>query len=353
MTPTLAELRAFPKVSLHDHLDGGLRVETILELAEERNIALPAGDAEGLRAWFAERTTVGSLEGYLEGDAVTAAVLVDTEALRRVARESVQDLSSDGVVYAELRWAPTDLLRHGVPMEDAVAAVSDGLRDGERTARERGSAIEARQILCAMRHESGSESVAALAISCDDVVGFDLAGPESGFPPSLHRAAFDVARAGGLPVTVHAGEVEGVASVLEAIDVAGARRIGHGIRVVDDLTDSGAPGPVAERIVEQGIVLEVCPSSNFHTGAVIRDSPDVAAHPFDRLHRAGLAVTVNTDNRLTSRTSLTQELEMLCAAFGYSMTDIAAFQATAAAAAFSPTALSAFQSAMSSYDPRM
>jgi adenosine deaminase len=213
--------------------------------------------------------------------------------------------------------------------------VSEGLRTGERDARERGANIAAHQIVCAMRHEPGSERVAQLAVSCDDVVGFDLAGPESGFPPSLHRAAFDLLRANGVPVTVHAGEAEGLASILEAIEIGGARRLGHGIRLVDDLDADGVRGAVAERVAAEGIVLEVCPSSNFHTGAVPTGDRGFAAHPFDRLYRAGLPVTVSTDNRLASRTSLSRELELLCETFGYTMLDVETFQATAAAAAFS------------------
>ena len=331
---TFDEIRAFPKVSLHDHLDGGLRVATILELADERGVALPASDADGLRAWFTQRTTVGSLEGYLEGDAVTTAVLTDTAALHRVARESVQDLAADGVIYAELRWAPTDLQTHGVCMRDAVDAVSDGLRAGEDLARTSGVDITARQILCAMRHKPDSEAVAALAAASGDVVGFDLAGPESGFPPSLHRAAFEVLHEDGVPITLHAGEVEGLGSIREALEIGHARRIGHGIRLVDDLHAGGHRGPLAERVAAEGIVLEVCPSSNFHTGAVVADERGFGTHPFDRLYRAGLAVTVSTDNRLTSHTSLTRELELLCRAFGYALGDIAQFQLTAAAAVF-------------------
>ncbi|ORA39205.1 adenosine deaminase [Mycobacterium aquaticum] len=334
MTPTIEQLRALPKVSLHDHLDGGLRIETILDLADDRGIALPAPTPEGLRAWFDARTTAGSLEAYLEGDAVTSAVLVDVDALVRVARESVEDLAADGVAYAELRWAPGDLLRHGLSMDDAVDAVAEGLRAGEHAVHGR---TTARQILCAMRHEPGSEAVAELAVVRDDVVGFDLAGPEVGYPPSLHRPAFELLRANGVPVTVHAGEAAGIDSIREALDIGGARRIGHGIRLVDDFDKDGSGGPLTERIIADGIVLEVCPSSNVHTGAV----PPEAAHPFDRLYRAGVPVTVSPDNRLTSRTSLSRELQSLCAAFGYTMADIAVFQDTAAAAAFAPHAATA------------
>lgn len=330
MTPTIEQLRALPKVSLHDHLDGGLRIETILDLADDRGIALPASNPEGLRAWFDTRTTAGSLEAYLEGDAVTSAVLVDVDALVRVARESVEDLAADGVVYAELRWAPSDLLRYGLSMDDAVDAVAEGLRAGELAV---GGRIAARQILCAMRHKPSSEAVAELAVMRDDVVGFDLAGPEAGYPPSLHRPAFELLRANGVPVTVHAGEAAGIESIREAIEV-GARRIGHGIRLVDDFAMDGSGGPLTERIIADGIVLEVCPSSNIHTGA----APPGEAHPFDRLRRAGVPVTVSTDNRLTSRTSLSRELQSLCTAFGYTMADIATFQTTAAAAAFAPHA---------------
>jgi adenosine deaminase len=331
VTPTLEELRNYPKVSLHDHLDGGLRIETILDLADDRGIALPASTPEALRAWFDGRTTAGSLEAYLEGDAVTSAVLRDVDALVRVARESVEDLAADGVVYAELRWAPSDMLALGISMSDAVDAVSEGLRAGEVAV---GGATTARQILCAMRHEPGSESVAELAVARDDVVGFDLAGPEAGYPPSLHRRAFEMLCAHGIPVTVHAGEAAGIESIREALDVGGARRVGHGIRLLDDFAADGSPGPLTERIIADGIVLEVCPSSNVHTGAVLPGE----AHPFDRLYRAGVPVTVSADNRLTSRTTLSRELQSLCAAFGYTMADVATFQATAEAAAFTPCA---------------
>ncbi|WP_456283656.1 adenosine deaminase [Microbacterium sp. JZ101] len=339
-------LRSLPKVSLHDHLDGGLRPETILELAEGTDVALPASDAAALQEWFAERADSGSLVEYLKTFEITVGVMQTREALTRVAREFVEDLAADGVVYGEVRWAPEQHLDGGLTLEEAVEAVQDGIEQGEDIVEDSGRSIRVGQILSAMRQGDRVQEVAELAVAFrqDGVVAFDIAGPENGFPPSQHRAAFDYLAGEFFPVTVHAGEAAGVASIRSALLDGRALRLGHGVAIARDLEVVSREGEevlvqfgdLARWVRDREIPLELSPSSNLQTGAVAHWGSQIEDHPFDLLYQLGFCVTVNTDNRLMSRTSLTRELAILQAAFGYDLDDIEQFQLNAAAASFLP-----------------
>jgi adenosine deaminase len=322
-------VRRAPKVLLHDHLDGGLRPQTVLELADELGYRdLPAGDAETLGRWFRDAADSGSLVDYLETFAHTVGVMQSPDAVRRVARECALDLAADGVVYAEVRMAP-ELLAPGMPIEAAVEAILDGFAQGSRDA---GTPIRVGALLCAMRQNDRWEEIAGLVVRYRDagVVGFDLAGPEKGFPPDRIPAAIALLDRAGAHRTVHAGEAFGIESIRAALDGARAERLGHGVRIADEVPADGPLGPVAQRVLDEQVPLEVAPSSNVQTGAY----PSLADHPVDRLHRAGFAVTVNTDNRLMSGVSVTSELADVVATFGWEWDDVRQVTERALAAAF-------------------
>lgn len=333
------DARAVPKVLLHDHLDGGLRPATIIELANADGIELPAETPETLGDWFRTAADSGSLERYLETFALTVAVMQTAANLERVAREAVLDLAADGVVYAELRWAPEQHQQRGLDLDEAVVAVRDGIADGMRLAAERGQEIRAQQLICAMRQADRSAEIAELAVrhasrEPGGVCGFDLAGPEAGFPPSNHLAALDYCCRHWLPATCHAGEADGIDSITSAIQDARALRLGHGTRLIDDIaiTDGAAElGAVARWVRDRRITVESCPSSNLQTG-----TPNLAEHPFDQLFRLDFAMTVNTDNRLMSATSVSRELALLAAEFGYTIDEVELLQLNAAEGAFLP-----------------
>ena len=300
-----------PKVLLHDHLDGGLRPETILELAAEVGYRqLPADEPEALGRWFREAADSGSLERYLLTFAHTVAVMQRPGAVQRVARECALDLAADGVVYAEVRMAPE--LLTGMPLETAVEAMLDGYAQGSREAAAAGRPIVVGTLLCAMRQADRWVEVAEAVVRYRDagVVGFDLAGPEDGFPPDRIPEAIAVLDRAEVHRTIHAGEAAGTGSILAALDGARAERLGHGVRIADEVPLDGPLGPVAQRVLDQRVPLEVAPSSNVQTGAY----PSLAEHPVDRLHRAGFTVTLNTDNRLMSGVSLTSEFAGVAAA---------------------------------------
>ncbi|BDZ37725.1 adenosine deaminase [Microbacterium suwonense] len=346
MTVQGASLRALPKVSLHDHLDGGVRPATILELAEEAGVTAPATDAGALRRWFAAQCGAGSLPEYLKAFDLVTSVLQSKRALTRVAREFVADLAADGVVYGEVRWAPEQHLAGGLSLDDAVRAVQRGIEEGEDAADAAGHGIRVGQLLSAMRQGDRSREIAELAVRFRErgVVGFDLAGPENGFPASAHREAFDYLAAEFLPVTVHAGEAAGPGSIRSALLDGRALRLGHGVRIAEDLQVIDREGDevqvqfgdLARWVRDREIPLELSPTSNLHTGAIAQWGDELADHPFDLLHQLGFAVTVNTDNRTMSATSLTRELALLVDAFGYDLDDLEAFQFNAASAAFLP-----------------
>jgi adenosine deaminase len=324
-------LRGAPKILLHDHLDGGLRPRTVLELADEHGYrSLPADDADALARWFHGAAHSGSLVRYLETFAHTVAVMQRPEAVQRVARECALDLAADGVVYAEVRMAPE--LLTAMPIEEAVEAMLDGYAQGAREAAAAGTPITVGTLLCAMRQEDRWDEVAGLVVRYRDagVVGFDLAGPEIGFPPDRHPSAIALLDRAGAHRTIHAGEAAGIDSIVAALDGARAERLGHGVRIADEVGADGSLGPVAERVLEEQVPLEVAPSSNVQTGAY----PSLAEHPVGRLHRLGFAVTLNTDNRLMSGVSLTSELADVVAACGWGWDDVQTVTERALAAAF-------------------
>lgn len=335
-----------PKVSLHDHLDGGLRPQTVLELADEVGLDLPADDAKSLEAWFSDHIDGGSLEDYLEKFDVTVGVMQTREGLVRVAKEFVEDLAADGVVYGEVRWAPEQHLTRGLSLDDVVDAVQEGIEQGEDAADVRGHDIRVGQLLTAMRHTDTSREIAELAVAWRGrgVVGFDLAGAEDGFLPSRHRAAFDYLAEQFFPTTVHAGEGAGLASIRSALIDGRALRLGHGVRIANDLDVVSREGEdvqvtfgdLARWVRDREITLELSPTSNLQSGAVTAWGDTMDAHPFDLLYQLDFSVTVNVDNRLMSATTLTRELGLLAEAFEYDLDDLEAFQLNAAAGAFLP-----------------
>ncbi|WP_460702812.1 adenosine deaminase [Myceligenerans halotolerans] len=334
-------IQALPKILLHDHLDGGPRPATVLELADAVGHELPATTPDALADWFADSADSGSLVRYLETFVHTVAVMQTADALERVAREAVLDLAADGVVHAELRWAPEQHLERGLTMAQAVEAVQTGIDDGMARAAAEGHTIRAGQILTAMRHADRWTEVADLAIDLagDGVLGFDLAGPEEGFPPGRHDQIWRHLASHQVPVTIHAGEAAGVDSIAEALHTGQALRIGHGVRIADDIAftahgghDGAAAelGPVAHWIRDQQIPLEVCPVSNTQSGA----AESVATHPITRLKELDFAVTLNTDNRLMSRTSMTREMMLLNTEAGWTLDDLLDVTVAAAWSAF-------------------
>jgi adenosine deaminase len=331
-----AALVRAPKVLLHDHLDGGLRPETVIELADEIGYGdLPTTDPEELGKWFRAAADSGSLERYLETFAHTVAVMQRPEAVRRVARECALDLAADGVVHAEVRMAP-ELLTPALPIEEAVEAMLDGYAAGCREAAAAGTPISVGTLLCAMRQDDRWDEVAGLVVRYRGagVVGFDLAGPEDGFPPDRIPSAIALLDRAGAHRTVHAGEAAGLPSIRAALDGAHAERLGHGVRIADDVAADGTPGPLARRVRDAQVPLEVAPSSNLQTGAY----PSLAEHPVNRLHELGFAVTVNTDNRLMSGVTLSGELADLVATFGWTWDDVRTVTERALAGAFLPEA---------------
>jgi len=329
-------IRRAPKVLLHDHLDGGLRPATIVDLAADIGHELPAGNAGALGHWFRESADSGSLERYLETFAHTVAVMQQADAIRRVARECVEDLAADGVVYAEVRYAPEQHLEGGLSLEQVVEAVREGFAEGEQAARRRGTPIIARQLLTAMRHAARSMEIAQLAVAHrdDGVVGFDIAGAEAGFPPTRHLDAFEYLQRENAHFTIHAGEAFGLPSIWQALQWCGADRLGHGVRIIDDVdgdTEGVRLGRLAAYVRDKRIPLEMCPSSNVQTGA----ADSIASHPMGLLTQLRFRVTVNTDNRLMSGTSMTREMQLLSEAFGYDLDDLRWFTINAMKSAFS------------------
>ena len=335
--PIAEQIRRAPKVLLHDHLDGGLRPQTIIDLAPEGHV-LPASDAESLGRWFEESASSGSLERYLETFDHTVAVMQTAEALRRVARECVEDLAEDGVVYAEVRYAPEQHVSGGLSLEQVVEAVRDGFAEGEEQARAAGTPIVVRQLLTAMRHQARSQEIAELVVRYRDqgVLGFDIAGAEAGYPPTRHLAAFEYLQRENAHFTIHAGEAFGLPSIWQALQWCGADRLGHGVRIIDDIEvrDDGSVhlGRLASYVRDKRIPLEMCPSSNIQTGA----AASIAEHPIGLLTDLRFRVTVNTDNRLMSGTSMSREMALLVDAFGYTMADLRWFTINAMKSAFLP-----------------
>ncbi|GAB3065664.1 adenosine deaminase [Micromonospora schwarzwaldensis] len=325
-----------PKALLHDHLDGGLRPATIVELAAEADHELPTTDPDALGRWFAESANSGSLERYLETFAHTVAVMQTAPALRRVARECALDLAADGVVYAEVRFAPEQHLERNLTLDEVVDAVVTGFREGSALAGEAGTPIRVGTLLTAMRHAARSQEIAELAVRHRDtgVVGFDIAGAEAGFPPTRHLDAFEYLQRENFHFTIHAGEAFGLPSIWQAIQWCGADRLGHGVRIVDDITPGNPPvlGRLAAYVRDKRIPLELCPSSNVQTGA----AASIADHPIGLLRDLRFRVTVNTDNRLMSGTSMSREMALLVEAFGYGWKELQWFTINAMKSAFIP-----------------
>lgn len=332
LTPEL--LRTLPKVLLHEHLDGVLRPKTIIELAKNAGYhELPTADPAALAEWFYRGANQGSLAKYLEGFVHTIAVMQTEEALERVAYEQAEDLSRDGVVYFETRFAPLFHTRKGLTHQQVVSCVLKGLERGRRD-----FGIASGLIICAMRNMDVSLEMAELAVDFRErgVVGFDLAGEEGGYPPKKHVAAFHYIQRENFNITVHAGEGYGKESIWQAIQYCGAHRIGHGTRLIDDIAvvDGRAVklGDLAQYVLDKRIPLEICLLSNVHTGA----TPSLAEHPFKILFQEKFRVTLNTDNRLMSKTSMTREFEAAAHTFGLSLSDFEIITVNAMKSAFLP-----------------
>jgi adenosine deaminase len=335
MPLTIADIRRAPKVLLHDHLDGGLRPETLIDLAEQLGYAgLPATDPGALAAWLAATSHRGHLELYLDAFRHTVAVMQTEDALVRVARECAEDLAADGIVYAEVRFAPELHTDGGLSLDQVVEAVLEGFRRGSS-----GRPIRVQALLTAMRTAARSLEIAELAVRYrdDGMVGFDIAGAEAGNRPSRHLDSFQYVARENFHFTVHAGEGFGLPSIWEAVQWCGAERLGHGVRIVDDIVVSADGGPVAlgrlaAYVRDRRIPLEMCPTSNVQTGAVT----SIAEHPIGLLAALRFRVTVNTDNRLMSGVTLSAELATLAEAFGYGWRDLEWLTLNAMKSAFAP-----------------
>lgn len=337
---------SLPKISLHDHLDGGLRPATIIELADEIGLEIPSTDDIELGEWFEDSADSGSLPTYLATFDVTIGVMQTREGLIRVAREFVNDLVADGVIYGEVRWAPEQHLTKGLTLDQVVEAVQEGIELGSDDARGAGRNIRVGQLITAMRHADRGLEIAELAVRHRDrgVVGFDIAGAEAGFPAANQRAAFDYLAQNFFPTTVHAGEADGLDSIRGALFDGRALRLGHGVRLAEDIEIERQDddntyvslGRLAQWVKDREIALELSPSSNLQTGAIAAWGEELVDHPFDLLYQLGFQVTVNPDNRLMSNTTISRELALLTDAFGYDLADIEVFQLNAAAATFLP-----------------
>lgn len=322
-----------PKAVLHDHLDGGLRPATVIELAREYGYdGLPTTDVDDLQAWFNRGAKRNDLVLYLETFAHTVAVMQHKDQLERVAYECAQDLAADGVVYAEVRFAPELNLEAGLTLDEVLDAVTTGFERGAA-----GTDLSIHTICCAMRTAAHSLEIAELAVRWRDrgVVGFDIAGAEAGHPPSRHLDAFQYVLRENFHATIHAGEAFGLPSIAEALHYCGAERLGHGVRIMDDIT--GEPGReqlgrLASYVRDRRIPLELCPTSNVNTGVVA----SIAEHPIEMLRRLRFRVTLNTDNRLMSDTSMTTEMSQLVDAFGWSLEDLEWITINSVKSAFAP-----------------
>ncbi len=328
------DFRRLPKVLLHEHLDGGLRPASIVELAREQEYGgLPTEDPAALAEWFHRGAQRGSLPEYLEGFAETIAVMQTPEALARVAYEFMEDMGRDGVVYAEVRFAPVFHTGRGLTQDEVVKAVIDGLERGRKA-----YGVRWGLILCAMRDRTDSEEAAELAIRWRDegVVGFDLAGGEAGHPPKRHLEAFHAIQRANFNITIHAGEGFGLESIWQALQWCGAHRLGHGTRLREDIEvgpdGSLRLGRLAQYVLDRRVPLEMCLSSNVHTGACA----SMEEHPFALFHRAGFRVCLNTDDRLMSDTEMSKELALATETFGLGLVDLEKMTMNAMKSAFAP-----------------
>lgn len=325
-----------PKVVLHDHLDGDLRPETIIEISKEIGYReLPTEDPKELRSWFYQSCNSGSLEKYLRTFDHTIAVMQTRDHIARVARECVIDLAAENVIYAEVRGAPELFTKNGLSIEQVVDATVAGYREGMEEVRNSGKQISVNAILCAMRHENRSLEVADIVIRWNGrgVVGFDIAGAEKGFPASNHKPAFDLLFDNGIPFTIHAGEADGISSVLDAIENCRATRIGHGVHIADDIKVVDGTyqlSDYAKKIRDSGIHLEMAPTSNLQTGI----ASTYKEHPIGVMKELGFNIGINTDNRLMSSTTITRECFEVAQAFEWDHSILASTMSDAATAAF-------------------
>lgn len=332
------DIMTLPKVALHDHLDGGLRTATVIEHCAENGHTLPTVDPEELRRWFFEAADSGTLVRYLETFDHTVAAMQTADQLARVAHEFVLDQAADGVIYAEARYAPEQHVRQGLTLPEVVEAVARGLATGMAEAEGLGMAIVVQQIVTSMRHGEPTIEIADLAIRYrnDGVCGFDIAGAEDGFAPSRFQAAFDHLKRNNAYFTIHAGEAFGLPSIWEAVQLCGAHRLGHGVRIIEDIStnDDGSHkfGDLAAYVLNTRIPLEMCPSSNLQTGI----AASIAEHPIGLLKDLGFRVTVNCDNRLMSDTTMSREFAKLVDAFGWDIDDIEWVTINAMKSAFLP-----------------
>ena len=333
MSNDVADFIQYPKVLLHDHLDGGVRPQTVIELAAEYGYkGLPTSDVDDLSRWFHRGAKRNDLVLYLETFAHTVGVMQDRDAIERVSFECARDLANDGVVYAEVRMAPELCTEKGLTLDEVMKAILDGFRRGSA-----GTDLTIYAICSAMRTAARSLEIAELAVRWRDegVVGFDIAGAEAGYPPTRHLEAFNHVQRENFHTTIHAGEAFGLPSIWEAVQLCGAERLGHGVRIVDDIT--GEPGNeqlgrLAAFVRDRRIPLELCPTSNVNTGVC----GSIAEHPIGMLRRLRFRVTVNTDNRLMSNTSMSKEFAQLSEAFGWGVDDFEWLTVNAMKSAFAP-----------------
>ena len=337
-TPTSDQIKRVPKALLHDHLDGGLRPETIIEIAQQIGYKkLPTDDPKQLADWFEESCNSHSLVRYLETFSHTIAVMQSKEAIIRVSRECAIDLARDGVVYAEVRGAPELFTEQGLSLDQVVEATLEGYKQGMAEAAREGNKIRVESLLCGMRQNNRSQEAATAVVKYRDkgVVGFDIAGPEDGFPPTNQLETFEYLRKENAHFTIHAGEAYGLPSIWEAIQICGAERLGHGVRIIDDIDFSGDKpklGPLASYVRDRRIPLELCPTSNLQTGA----AKTYSEHPIGILAKLRFRVTLNTDNRLMSRTSMSNEMSECVKSFGWKFTDLQRVTVNALKSSFIP-----------------
>jgi adenosine deaminase len=337
-TPTSDQIKRVPKALLHDHLDGGLRPETIIEIAQQIGYKkLPTDDPKQLADWFEESCNSHSLVRYLETFSHTIAVMQSKEAIIRVSRECAIDLARDGVVYAEVRGAPELFTEQGLSLDQVVEATLEGYKQGMAEAAREGNKIRVESLLCGMRQNNRSQEAAAAVVKYRDkgVVGFDIAGPEDGFPPTNQLETFEYLRKENAHFTIHAGEAYGLPSIWEAIQICGAERLGHGVRIIDDIDFSGDKpklGPLASYVRDRRIPLELCPTSNLQTGA----AKTYSEHPIGILAKLRFRVTLNTDNRLMSRTSMSNEMSECVKSFGWKFADLQRVTVNALKSSFIP-----------------
>ena len=336
--PSKDQVKRVPKALLHDHLDGGLRPQSIIEIAEKINYKkLPTHDPIELGKWFEESCNSHSLVRYLETFTHTVAVMQTQDSITQIARECAIDLARDGVVYAEVRGAPELFTEQGLSINQVVEATIEGYKQGMAEAAKEGNPIRVESLLCGMRQAGRSQEAAEAVIKYRDkgVVGFDIAGPEDGFPPTKQLETFEYLRRENAHFTIHAGEAYGLPSIWEAIQICGAERLGHGVRIIDDIDFSGATpklGRLASYVRDRRIPLELCPTSNLQTGA----AKNYKEHPIGVLAKLRFRVTLNTDNRLMSNTSMSHEMNQCVEAFDWKFIDLQRVTVNALKSSFIP-----------------